>query len=137
MKEPELTLRPSQWINTGWIMFGLLGIPLVIPPLIAIYKIIDVYCHKYHLYDEYMLETKGVFNRTTSELYYYRIKSIQLDEPLLYRILDLYTVRIISSDKYLPNLNLTAIPVGPIFVQEMRDIIKVERKRRGVRELDV
>lgn len=48
--EEKLTLKPSQWINLGYILFGLIGSPLVIPSLIMIYKILDVYLWRYEFY---------------------------------------------------------------------------------------
>jgi uncharacterized membrane protein YdbT with pleckstrin-like domain len=137
LMKSELTLKPSQWINTGWIMFGLLGIPLVIPPLIAIYKIIEVSCHRYDFYEDHVLETKGVFNRVTNEVRYFRVKSIQLEEPLLYRIFGLSTLRIKSSDWYSPNLSIVAITIGPILMKDINRVVKVERKEHGVKEYDI
>jgi uncharacterized membrane protein YdbT with pleckstrin-like domain len=135
--KPELILKPSQWINTGWIMFGLLGLPLVIPPLIALYKIIEVATHSYEFYEDRILETKGIFNRVTNEVSYFRVKSVQLEEPLLYQIVGLSTLRIKSSDWYVPNLSILAIPIGPILMEDITRVVKIERKHHGVREYDI
>lgn len=133
----ELILRPSQWTNAGWIMFGLLGIPLVIPPLIALYKIIEVHCHRYQFYETHIIETKGVFNVTHSEVYYYRIKSIQVEEPLLFRLVGLSNIHIKTSDQYIREITVNAIPVGLTLVNDLRNVVKVERKNNNVRELDM
>lgn len=137
MYKPELTLKPSQWINTGWIMFGLLGIPLVIPPLIAIYKIIKVSCHRYDFYVDHILETKGVFTKVTNEVHYFRVKSMQLEEPLLYRLVGLSTLRIKSSDWYVPYLDIMAIPIGEILMKDIKKVVNLERKNHQVREYDI
>jgi uncharacterized membrane protein YdbT with pleckstrin-like domain len=134
---PELILKPSQWINAGWIMFGLLGIPLVIPPLIALYKIIEVHCHRYQFYETHIIETKGVFNVTHSEIYYFRIKSIQVEEPLLFRLVGLSNIHIKTSDQYIRELTLSALPVGETLVTDLRNVVKLERANNNVRELDM
>lgn len=134
---PELILRPSQWTNAGWIMFGLLGIPLVIPPLIALYKIIDVHCHRYQFYETHIIETKGVFSVTHSEIYYFRIKSIQVEEPLLYRLVGLSNIHIKTSDQYIREITINAIPVGLTLVNDLRNVVKAERTNNNVRELDM
>lgn len=133
----ELILRPSQWTNAGWIMFGLLGIPLVIPPLIALYKIIEVHCHRYQFYETHIIETKGVLNVTHSEIYYYRIKSIQVEEPLLFRLVGLSNIHIKTSDQYIREITINAIPVGLTLVNDLRNVVKVERTNNNVRELDM
>lgn len=133
----ELILRPSQWTNAGWIMFGLLGIPLVIPPLIALYKIIEVHCHRYQFYETHIIETKGVFSVTHSEIYYYRIKSIQVEEPLLFRLVGLSNIHIKTSDQYIREITINAIPVGLTLVNDLRNVVKIERTNNNVRELDM
>jgi uncharacterized membrane protein YdbT with pleckstrin-like domain len=134
---PELILKPSQWTNAGWIMFGLLGMPLVIPPLIALYKIADVYCHRYQFYETHIIETKGVFSITHSEIYYFRIKSIQVEEPLLFRLVGLSNIHIKTSDQYIRELTLSALPVRETLLTDLRNVVKLERANNNVRELDM
>ena len=118
-------------------MFGLLGIPLVIPPLIAIYKIIKVSCHRYDFYVDHILETKGVFTKVTNEVHYFRVKSMQLEEPLLYRLVGLSTLRIKSSDWYVPYLDIMAIPIGETLMKDIKKVVSLERKNHQVREYDI
>lgn len=137
MDKPEITLRPSQWLNTGWIMFGLAGIPFILPPIIALYKMIETYCHRYDFYETHILESKGVFNVLRNEVHYYRVKSIQVEEPLLYRLVGLTTVHIKTSDQFNKEFILKAIPVGKSLVQDLRNVVKAERKMHNVREFDM
>lgn len=137
MNEPEITLKPSQWLNAGWILFGLAGIMFVIPPLIAIWKIIELYCHKYDFYEDHILESNGVFTVTRNEIHYFRIKSIQIDEPFLYRLVDLSSLHIKTSDQYTMEFTLKAIPVGRTLVDDLRAVVKAERKAHNVREFDM
>lgn len=137
MREPELTLRPSQWLNAGWILFGLVGIPFVVPPLIAIYKMIETHCHRYDFYEDHILESKGVFSVTRNEIHYFRVKSIQIDEPFLYRLVSLSNIHIKTSDQYTMEFTLQALPVGRTLVDDLKAVVKAERKHHNVREFDM
>ena len=137
MDNIELTLKPSQWINIGWVIFGVLGIPLVFPPLIAIWKILEVSCHRYDFYDDRITETSGVINVTTNEIYYHRIKGTSLEEPLLYRIVGLSTLHVRTSDPYVSELNIVAIPIGKALMKDLKNIVKASKKKNGVKEFDM
>jgi membrane protein YdbS with pleckstrin-like domain len=137
MKEPELTLRPSQWLNSGWILFGLVGIPFVVPTLIAIFKMVETYCHRYDFYEDHILESKGIFNVIRREVHYFRVKSILIDEPFLYRVVDLSSIHIKTSDQFNQEFTLKAIPVGRTLVNDLKAVVKVERAHHNVREFDM
>lgn len=137
MNEPELTLRPSQWINAGWIMFGLVGIPLIFPPLIALFKMLETYCHRYDFYEDHIVESKGIFSITRNEIHFFRIKSIRMEEPFLYRIVDIYNIYIRTSDLFNQDVLLHAVPVGKTLVDDLKRVVKLERKSHNVREFDM
>ena len=138
MKEPEIVLRPSQWLNAGWILFGLVGIPFVVPPLIAIYKVIETHCHRYDFYEDHILESYGVFSVIRREVHYFRVKSMLIDEPFLYRLVDLSSVHIKTSDQFNQEFTLKAIPVvGRTLVDDLKAVVKAERKHHNVREFDM
>jgi uncharacterized membrane protein YdbT with pleckstrin-like domain len=137
MDEIELTLKPSQWINIGWVLFGILGIPFVFPPIVALWKMLEVSCHRYEFYDDHILETKGVVNVITNEIHYHRIKGVSMEEPILYRIVGLSTLHIRTSDPYIPELDIKAIPIGKVLMRDLKNIVKVSKKKEGVREFDM
>lgn len=137
MNEPEITLRPSQWLNAGWIMFGLGGCMFIIPPIIALFKMLETYCHRYDFYEDHILESKGIFSVTRNEVYYYRVKSIQIEEPFLYRLVDLSNIHIKTSDQFNREFTLSAVPVGKSLVSDLRKVVKLERKANKVREFDM
>jgi uncharacterized membrane protein YdbT with pleckstrin-like domain len=136
MKEPEIVLKPSQWTNIGWIVFGLVGMTFILPPIIALYMILDVYCHRYSFYETHIIESRGVFNVTHNEVRFYRIKSIQQEEPLLFRIVGLSNIHIKTSDQYVRDFKIKAVPVGKSLVQDLRKVSKLERSNNKVREFD-
>lgn len=133
------TLRPSQWTNVGYIILGVgltpftAGLTLVIP----IWKMIETYCTKYEFYEDRIIFRRGVFTVTTDEILLYRVKAINLNEPFLYRIVDIADLSIITSDRYVNEITLNAIPVGVQFRDTLREIVEENRAKKGVKEFDL
>jgi len=131
------TLKPSQWINFGYILFGIIASPLVIPFLVMIYHLLDVYCWRYEFYEEYLIERRGVFSVTRRELYYHRIKGIQHEAPFLYRLVGISNIQIVSSDPFTSYLQISAVSKGLEISQGIREMSQSNRKRKKVKELDL
>ena len=110
------TVSPSQWINLGYIFFGIVGIYYVLPTLLAIAKILSVYYWRYEFNERTLVERKGILSVTRRELHYYRIKSISVDEPFFLRIFGLANIHIKSSDPYQPELTLIAVPLSVVIL---------------------
>ena len=133
------TLRPSQWTNLGYIIFGIglapytSGISLVVP----IWKIIETYYTKYEFYDDRIIYRRGVFRVITDEILLYRVKAINLDEPFLYRLVGISNLSVITSDKYVGEITLRAIPVGMEFRDTLRKMVEENRYVKGVKEFDL
>ena len=146
----RFTLQPSQWINTGWILSGLIGGFLMVIthpflgifPLFALYKIYEVSCWRYDFYDDMVIERKGVFLVTHKELHYHRIKSVLVEEPLLHRIVDMGNIHVVTSDKYAVDWGTGSFTfVGISMVEDvsrtLRGTITKGRKKNNVREFDL
>ena len=137
MNTKPVTLRPSQWINLGYILFGILAAPLILPVGIMIYKILEVYFWQYELHEDHIIERKGVFSVTRTELYYHRIKGVRQDAPFLYRIVGISNVSIVSSDPFCLLFVFHAIPKGLEFSQALRGLVKEGRLKNKIQELDL
>jgi uncharacterized membrane protein YdbT with pleckstrin-like domain len=133
------TLRPSQWTNLGYIILGVglspftAGLTLVVP----IWKMIETYCTKYEFYEDRIIHRRGVFTVTTDEILLYRVKAINLNEPLLYRLVDIADLSIMTSDRYVNEIVLHAIPVGVQFRDTLREMVEENRTKKGVKEFDL
>ncbi len=57
-----VVVKPSQWINFGRIIVGIIAIPWVFPPLVAAYKVAELYFWSYNIDKDYIIEKKGVFS---------------------------------------------------------------------------
>jgi len=131
------TISPSQIINVGWIVLGILLMKTIIGPVVALIKILDVYFWRYEFRERTIIERRGILSVTRREVHYYRIKSIKIDEPLWMRIFDLAKVSIITSDPYKPEIVLYAVPDGIDLREELRTTTDQWRKIEGVKEFDL
>lgn len=129
-------LKPSQWINFGWIVIGIAGIALVIPTLIAAYKMAELHFWTYSIDGKYIIERKGVFSVDHREMSIGRIKSIRFEEPFLMRLVGIGNLYIQSSEPYQPELKLWGIKKGSELWNELRDKTDAQRRSRGIREYD-
>ena len=83
------------------------------------------------------MEKKGVFNVSQFEIPYFRIKSVMVDEPLWMRILSLSIVRVTSSEKFKPNMDLYAVANGEKVREHLSDSAFEGRKEIGIRDYDI
>ena len=83
--------RPSQWLNIGYVLLTL-GLSFVsmelafLSLIILIWKSLELYFTKWSYTADTIMERVGVFNVTTDEIQFFRIKDLRLYQPLLYRI---------------------------------------------------
>lgn len=123
----------------GYIIFGVVAAPFTggITLLIPAWKMIETYCTRYEFYEDRIIHRRGVLTVTTDEVLLYRIKAINLHEPFLYRILSLSNLNLITSDKYVGEITLQAIPVGVQFRNALRELVEENRHVKGVKEFDL
>jgi len=134
--------RPSQWLNIGYFLLTV-GLTFVSMELaftsliILIWKSLVLYFTKWSYTTDTILERVGVFNVTTDEIQFFRIKDLRLYQPLLYRIVGISRLILITSDKFKPVLVLNGIRNG----KRKRDMLKAlaisSRREMVVREFDV
>jgi len=132
-----MTIRPSQWINIGWIIFGVIGITFIIPPIIAAYKMLEVYTWTYTIDKHRIIEKKGLFSVNHLETNLYRIKSFRFDEPFLMRLVGIGNLYIKSSDPYQPELKMIGIQKGEELWRKLSIKTLDNRKQFGVKEYDL
>ena len=134
--------RPSQWLNIGYFLLTIcltfVSMELAfISLIILIWKSLVLYFTKWSYTTDTILERVGVFNVTTDEIQFFRIKDLRLYQPLLYRIVGISRLILITSDKFKPVLVLNGIRNG----KRKRDMLKAlaisSRREMGVREFDV
>jgi membrane protein YdbS with pleckstrin-like domain len=105
--------------------------------LIPIVRMIEIYYWRYEFHERSVLERKGVFSVIRKELLYHRIKSLSVEEPFWLRIFGLGNVTIKSSDPFMPDLQLYAIPKPNRIREILRELTNKYRKEEGSKEFDI
>jgi uncharacterized membrane protein YdbT with pleckstrin-like domain len=140
MNYSDKTLRvltPSQWVNLPFFIAGVVGIQTVILPILAIVKYIEYKCWRYEFGERTIVQKKGILSVTITEINFYRIKSIKIDEPFWMRLLGLSNVTILTSDPYQKELLLYAVPNGIEIRSLLRSTTHKRRREEGVKEFDM
>jgi uncharacterized membrane protein YdbT with pleckstrin-like domain len=133
-----LTIKPSHWINAH-LYFISAAIAFVFPPslLYILYLYLDLNCWKFNFSEHKVLEQKGLFSIKETENHYFRIKSVTLEKPFLYRLVGLSILIIQTSVYAKPQLDLNGITNGDQLRSFLYERIQYSRKKEGVRELDI
>lgn len=152
MKEDNIeTITPSQFVNIGWfallvltfmlmeefrttfILFFLIGIGLI-----CIWKFLYIECWRYTFDDELgvVMQKKGVFSVEIIEVQYFRIKSVRVWRPFLYRLVGLSTIEIITSEPFVPYLTIYAVNDGEKLAARLKELAKIWRRKNKVKESD-
>ncbi len=108
----------------------------IIPLSVSLWKFLKVKCMRYELTNERLKIISGILNRTTEEIELYRIKDTTFEEPFVYRMFGLGNIKLSTSDRSLPELNISALPKGKEFREKLRDLVEDIRTKKNVREVD-
>jgi membrane protein YdbS with pleckstrin-like domain len=130
------TVKPSQWVNFGWLLFAIFGCVLVIPVIIWICRVIIISCWSYHFGEKMVMERKGVFSVETVQVQYFRIKSIRVLEPFFQRLVGLSTVEVRTSEPFRPYLIIYGVKNGNAIKNVLTEKAEYWRDKMGVKETD-
>jgi membrane protein YdbS with pleckstrin-like domain len=142
-------IKPSQWINFGWLLIAVLFAFIIklwlnislgwaaIPFTIWLWKCVVTSCWQFQCHEKTITERKGVFSMTKIEIHYFRIKSIRIDKPFLFRLVGLSNIDLITSDPLIPVLRLYAISNSESMRKYIKEMTDYWRKNSGVKESDI
>lgn len=136
-EEPILSTSPSQLINLTIFLKLALFFWLFIPLFIMLYKWLVIKNTKYELTTERLKTRTGILNKITNELELYRIKDYSLEQPFFLRLFKLSNIKLITSDKTNPMVNILAIKNGENTLEKIRFYTEKLRKYKRVKELDL
>jgi len=128
--------NPSQWINLGPYVLGILFCWLIIPFFIALWRYLTVRTWIIEITDQRLIDERGVFSKKTDEIELYRVKDIRLDQPFLLRLLGLSNILLMTSDKTHPYYKIPAIRDGKNIKEKLRVAVDIRRDLKGVKETD-
>ena len=159
MDAPLDTVRPSTrgWLLgtlAGWgtILLALLGIILfllhygayflaltVIALLIIAWRWLENMGSKYEITEERLIIRRGIFYKSIDEIELYRVKDVRLDFTLINQWAGIGTLCVSSSDETTRagDLLMRHIERAQPRREELRRLVDVARRKRGVRELDM
>jgi uncharacterized membrane protein YdbT with pleckstrin-like domain len=113
--------KPSQWQNLGAYILCVLFCWLVFPVFVAVWLYIKTASTKFEVTNERILVSRGVFNRLTDEIATYKIVDSQMEEPLLYRLVGLSTIKFfVVGDRTNLSITLDGIKNGRAISDEVR-----------------
>ncbi len=91
----------------------------------------------YEITNERLVITDGIFTRVTNTLELYRVRDMQIVQPLLLRFLKLHNISIITTDSTTPHYMLDFIPVSAGLGDRFRKAVEACREAKRVRAFDV
>jgi membrane protein YdbS with pleckstrin-like domain len=144
---------PSQWTNFKAFVFGvILVIAIIMVSIVAknfaisllallpiirmIWKYLLVNTWRIEITNQRIIESKGVFSKSTDELELYRVKDIRLDQPFWLRIVGLSNIYLVTSDRTDSLMDIPAIRNGKDLRENLRNAIEKRRDKKRVREID-
>lgn len=133
-----LQIKPSHWVNVHLYLISI-SVAFVFPPslLFTLYVYFDLNSWKFNFSEQKIIEKRGLFSIKETENHYFRIKSVTLYKPLLYRFVGLSILTIETSDFAKPTLVLNGISNGDQIRSFLYERIQFSRNKEGVRELDI
>lgn len=142
--QPKLTVErgivwdatEGQVGNIGYYFLCALFCWLVVPLLMMLWRYLVTSYHRYELTTERLREQVGVINRRTNELELYRVKDIQVNEPLFERMFGRGTVVLETSDRTCASVLLKCVPEPRAVANMLRQHVERCRTAKGVREID-
>ncbi len=129
--------RPSQIQNLPF--FLLLGLFswLIFPIFWMLWIWLVTRNTEFILTDERLIKKSGVLNKLTDEIELYRVRDYRFKAPLFLRLFSLGNVILITSDTTDTIFVIEAIKNGEKLRNEIRNLVEICRKRKGVRDLEV
>lgn len=105
--------------------------------IINLWKIISVK-NKYFVFDDdRIIMYNGIFNKDIDYIEYYRIKDYTVKQNIIQRFFNLHNIKIISTDRTHPNLNIKYLKNFNNTEELLRNGINNSTKNGRGREIDV
>lgn len=128
---------PSQWANfMFYLMCTLLIFAFGLGLALALWKYLDTRLNRIRITDQRIIERKGILSKVTKEMELYRVKDLQLREPLSLRIFGLSNVHLVTADHDTPLMTLRGLENGEFLKEQLRIAVDTRRDMKKVREVD-
>ena len=128
---------PSQVLNLGPFILGVLFCWLVLPALWALWRWLQTRTTQYRLTSQRIAVRTGVFHVRAVDMPLYRVKDQSLDMPLWLRVFGLGHIDLATSDPTFPHMRLFALPEPDALRERLYQAVERARRAHGVREIEV
>ena len=132
---PSYMPQQGNSVMADYLVYGI----VVIEGLIGLYlgyRYLVARMDRFWVTRERLKQRVGVLNFKRKNLELYRVKDIEVREPLIYRLFGAGDVILVSSDRSDPLVRLTAIGEPALTADRLRDLVEKARRDFGVREID-
>lgn len=120
------------WQHVTWSFF------LLIPVAVWVFwKWLVVKTTVYSLTTERLVTAHGILTKVTNTLELYRVRDLQMVQPLLLRFLKLQNVHVFATDATSPSTTLDYLPTADDLGERLRKSVEECRALKRVRALDV
>lgn len=138
MNQDEVVWKgtPSQVVNANTFVVCGLFFWLVIPAVFGVWRWLVVRCTEYELSSERLRIRRGVLNKVTEEVELYRVKDTTLMEPFFLRMFSVGNIILHTSDRTHPIQVLEAVADPRDVKEKIRGLVEIQRRVKGVREID-
>lgn len=144
---------PSQLLNLGTYLIGIVLISAAVAAAIfwqmswlalfgllplawMSWKYLTLRCQVFELTSERLRLYEGVLNQEIGEVELYRVKDSNILRPFWLRVFGLSTIKLDTSDRTMPEVELKAIRDGMNVRELLRKQVELLRDRKRVREID-
>lgn len=154
-EEPLWKGTSSQWKNllphtifvaalglSAWLYWGKQMSPWIfllagVAALWSLWSFFVVKSTEYQLTTERLIRIRGILTRVTDTLELYRVRDLQIVQPLLLRILKQQNIHVITTDSTTAELILDYLPASDDLGERLRKSIEECRTNKRVRTMDV
>lgn len=127
----------------GWIYGGMEGRPFtafavwvaVSLSLVLLYRLIYLRRTRYYIGSEQIISKHGVLSRKTDYMEQYRIVDFVEHQSFMQQLCGLKTVRIFSTDRNTPQLDLVGIRRNLDVVRLIRERVEYNKLKKGIYEI--
>lgn len=105
--------------------------------LVSLWKYIVVHSTAYELTNERFIITRGILTKVTDTLELYRVRDMQVVQPLILRLVGLENILLFANDATTDSIVLDYIPSNLKLGDKLRKAVEECREKKRVRALDV
>ncbi|MES2208360.1 MAG: PH domain-containing protein [Pseudomonadota bacterium] len=134
--QSEYTERHGE--DTPSYFFILMIAGVIIPLVIALWKAFTIKANEYILTNQRFISKVGLFGKHTDEIELYRIKDYHIEQPFFFRLFNIGTIILETSDRTHPTYTLRGVPHPEQLRDNIRTNVEHRRNEGGrVREIEM